>query len=129
MRTVSRLRLLYLCDLRSSSTVLPSLLATLVETNTPPSKIYCRYLHFSQCAFRAAALDNPVVLMVQYIFGGGGRDRTAVQESFTSKELQQFLFKLYPIESLTRFFRGYSSQRLARCVTQLQILLLNQYLQ
>lgn len=38
MRTVSRLRLLYLLDLRSSPTVLPSLISTAVETMASPSK-------------------------------------------------------------------------------------------
>jgi len=36
MRRQSRLHLLFLCDLQSSSTVLPSLLSHPVETNAPP---------------------------------------------------------------------------------------------
>jgi len=41
MRIRLNLRLLVLLDLRSSPTVLPSLLSTPVETNTGPSKTHC----------------------------------------------------------------------------------------
>ena len=40
MRIRYRLRLQFLLDLRSSPTVLPSLLSTPVETRSPPSKAY-----------------------------------------------------------------------------------------
>ena len=67
-----RLHLLVLCDLRSSSTVLPSLLSRPVEPGSAPSKAQSRYVP-TDCAF-----------------GGAGGNRTPVHDAFDLKELQQF---------------------------------------
>ena len=91
-------------DLRSSPTVLPSLLSTPVETRSPPSKVispHLFYLFIDWLIFckneRPYSLSKPndsndIVPMPfhKIPFGGGGRNRTAVQKSFALKGLQQF---------------------------------------
>jgi len=82
MRTVRRLRLRFFTFYDSLCRAVHSVTLCPVETMAGPSKIHCCYLHFSQCAFQSAALDNPVALMVQCIFGGPGESRTRVQNTF-----------------------------------------------
>ena len=106
MRNVNRLRLLYLLDLRSSPTVLPSLLSTPVETRSAPSKvIFPHFLNFwirFACTYERPYMhtnkhNNPEIIPMPFHkipFGGAGRNRTAVQKSFALKELQQFFKSL-----------------------------------
>ena len=75
------LHLYVLLDLRSSPTVLPSLLSTPVETMTGPSEAY------SVAVFAYAGNDQD---LKEYAFGGPGGSRTRVQKSFALKGLQQF---------------------------------------
>ena len=77
MRKLHRLRLLVLLHLRRSPDVSPSLLSTPVETRSPPSE-----------AHPITALRG--VFCKTCAFGGGGRNRTAVQKSFALKGLRQF---------------------------------------
>jgi lauroyl/myristoyl acyltransferase len=91
MRRQSRLHLLYLLDLQSSPTVLPSLLSIPVETMASPSKIHQRSFY--------------KILPVRCIFGGDGGSRTHVQKSFALKELQQYTN--YTPQFLARQIRCY----------------------
>jgi len=74
-----RLHLLVLLDLRSSPTVLPSLLSHPVETGRAHQKYIATYVFASDNSDR------------QYTFGGPGGNRTPVQDAFALKELQQLL--------------------------------------
>jgi hypothetical protein len=76
-----RLLLLYLLDLRSSPTVLPSLLSHPVETMQAHQK------------YTLSRLQPATVRKFAFVYtsGGPGGIRTPVQNAFTLKELQQFL--------------------------------------
>jgi hypothetical protein len=96
MRTCFRLHLLDLLDLRSSPTVLPSLLSTPVETMAPPSKAHCEDSNLIACSGIEPLTPSSPSSRCQYAFGGGGGSRTHVQKSFALKGLQQY-FILYLI--------------------------------
>jgi hypothetical protein len=82
-----RLRLLYLLDLRSSPTVLPSLLSHAVETKSSPSEVSC-------CSQVGNSNPQSLVKLLHITLnntsGGDGGDRTLVQHAFALKELQQY---------------------------------------
>ena len=76
-----RLHLRFLLGLRPSPLVLPSLLSHPVETMAGPLGSILTFL------MSLLAMCQPNIL-----YGGPGGSRTRVQESFTSKELQQFFY-------------------------------------
>ena len=83
-----RLLLLYLLDLRSSPTVLPSLLSHPVETMAGPSKAVCVFLCIATLPVGYVSSSGNEF---QTACGGPGGSRTRVQNAFTLKGLQQFL--------------------------------------
>jgi len=76
-----RLHLLYLLDLRSSPTVLPSLLSHPVETGRAHYKVHSAFALLPEYSDRSI------------LYGGPGENRTPVQDAFTLKGLQQFFVK------------------------------------
>ena len=87
-----RLLLLYLLDLRSSPTVLPSLLSHPVETFSGPSEKHLCFVNplLGVQLNLLKQLGHNAVYFIKYSFGGPGRYCPAVQNAFTLKGLQQF---------------------------------------
>ena len=106
MRTVRRLRLRILLDLRSSPTVLSThVLVALSNLGHPHQKyITCRLLVSLRLELIEPFADCPTI-GEQYTFGGGGGIRTPVQNTFlfaSYSNNSQYIFILEACQLLWR---------------------------
>ena len=98
-----RLHLLVLLDLRSSPTVLPSLLSTPVETSASPLGRKLSTVQGGAISGYARAADS-----LNFLSGGDGGSRTRVQKSFALKGLQQYLNFTFLLQHLQELVRPFS---------------------
>jgi len=104
MRTVSRLRLLFLV-FGTICVLLPLSLSRHVETLSSPSKVILPHFFYFWIYWFLLGQQGPGVdrrnQNAKYIepmpfhkipFGGDAGDRTRVHDAFTTKELQQYLY-------------------------------------